>query len=311
VKPARNWLEPIDAHWFGPVPAWPLAVFRMGFAFVLLCYYADRFAYLWELFGDTPARLPDLAMDAQSRWKFLQAFYWGALSQPAALAAAALFTLAALALLVGYRARAAAGVLCLWMLLRILFEWHTAFSIDRSSVLVLGVLALSPCSRVLSVDALRAAGLDEGRAPGGASGWREVMVSGWATRTLQWLLLSWYVLAGLSKLAGSWDLIPNYDVLYSQVQGWYENDLAFWALQHVPKPVFTLLQQMALYFELYAPLLLVPRRLRPIGMLIGIGMHVGVAALMAKLWLFSAEMICFYALFLPLSGGSSCRDAPS
>jgi hypothetical protein len=68
---------------------------------------------------------------------------------------------------------------------------------------------------------------------------------------------------------------------------------------------------MALYFELYAPLLLVPRRLRPIGMLIGIGMHVGVAALMLKLWFFSAEMICFYALFLPLSGGSSYRDAPS
>ncbi len=303
MSATRSWLARADAHWFGPVPAWPLALFRMGIAFVLLCYGADRFAHLGELFGDSPARLPDLAMDAASRWGFLQAFYWEPLSEPAALAAAGVFGVAALALLVGYRARAAAGVLCIWMLLRILFEWHTGFSVDRSSVLVLFVLSLSPCSRVLALDARRRSA--------DSTPWRDARVSAWATRTLQWLFLSWYVLAGLSKLAGSWDLVPNYDVLYSQVQGWYENDLAFWALQHVPKPVFTLLQQMALYFELYAPLLLVPRRLRPIGMLIGIGMHVGVAALMAKLWFFSAEMICFYALFLPLSGGSSYRDAPS
>lgn len=300
---AERWLAQADAHWFGPVPAWPLAAFRIAFAFVLLCYYTDRFAYLDELLGDTPARLPDLGMDAASAWGYMQAFYWEPFSAAGALAAAALFVVAALALLVGYQARVAAAVLCLWMLLRILFEWHTAFSIDRSSVLVLFVLALSPCSRVLSLDT-RGAAAD-------ATPWREVVVTAWGTRTLQWFLLSWYVLAGLAKLAGSWDLIPNYPVLYSQAQGWYENDLAFWALHHLPLPLFTLLQQVSLYFEIYAPLLLVPRRLRPFGMLVGVGMHIGVAALMVKLWYFSAEMICFYLLFLPLARGSAETDTSS
>jgi hypothetical protein len=68
---------------------------------------------------------------------------------------------------------------------------------------------------------------------------------------------------------------------------------------------------MSLYFELYAPLLIVPRRLRPLGLMIGIGMHIGVAALMVKLWFFSAEMICFYVLFLPLAGSSASPTATS
>ncbi len=281
----------IDRHWFGPVPAWPLALFRIGFAAVLLCIAADRFAYLPELFGDTPARLPDLEIDAASRYYFLQPFYWTAFSETGARLLAAVYAVAGVCLLVGFHARKAAAIMCGWLVFRILFEWHTAFSIDRSSVWVLLVLSLSPCSAVLSVDAWRRG---EGRP------WRSALVGGWATRTLQWLLLSWYVLAGLSKLAGGWSLIPGHEILYGHAQGWYENALAFWALHHLPRWVFVVLQQVSLYFEIYAPLLIIPRRFRPIGMLIGIGMHVGVAMLMIKLWLFSAEMICFYLLFLPL-----------
>ena len=51
--------------------------------------------------------------------------------------------------------------------------------------------------------------------------------------------------------------------------------------------------------------------LRPFGMLVGVGMHIGVAALMVKLWYFSAEMICFYLLFLPLARGSAEADTSS
>lgn len=293
---AQRALRAIDSHWFGAIPAWPLALFRIAFAFVLLCIAADRFAYLPELFGDTPARLPDLAMDPASRYHFLQAFHWTPFSEIGTWVLAAVYGLAGLCLLAGFHARKAAAVMCAWLVFRILFEWHTAFSIDRSSAFVLLVLSLSPCSAVLSLDAWRR---------GDTGSWREVEVSAWATRTLQWQLLSWYVLAGLSKLAGGWSLIPGHEILYGHAQGWYENDLAFWALHHLPRWMFLAMQQLSLYFEIYAPLLLIPRRARPLGMLIGIGMHVGVAALMIKLWLFSAEMICFYLLFLPLRGSAN------
>lgn len=284
-----SWLQRLDDHWFGPVPAWPLASFRIAFTTVLILYYTDRLLHLQELFGDSPARLPDLAMDEASQYFFVQSIHWGALPDTIAVGLAVVFYAAAFGLLLGRFARTSAAVLALWMTFRLIFDWPSGFSIDRSSVLVLTILAASPCARVLSLDARR-----------DSQPLTQVRISAWGTRTLQWLLMSWYVMSGIAKLSGAWSLSDPDPVLYSQLQGWYQNDLAFWALTHLPQTFFLVLQQVSLLFELYAPLLLIPNRIRPFGMLIGIGMHVSVAATMLKLWYFSAEMLCFYLLFLPL-----------
>ncbi|HEY0132483.1 MAG TPA: hypothetical protein VGB85_00350, partial [Nannocystis sp.] len=50
--------------------------------------------------------------------------------------------------------------------------------------------------------------------------------------------------------------------------------------------------------EVLAPLLLGVRRLRPLGILMGVGMHVFIAVNMHLLIYFSLQILCFYVLFL-------------
>ena len=58
-------------------------------------------------------------------------------------------------------------------------------------------------------------------------------------------------------------------------------------------------QLVVLGFELLAPLWLIPKRMRPAGLVCGAVIHVMTALLMSKLWLFSLYMLSFYSLFRP------------
>ncbi len=128
-------------------------------------------------------------------------------------------------------------------------------------------------------------------------------------RTLQRFLLLWYVLGGLVKLKGHWSLFSVNDVLWSQLQGWYQNEPCWWAITHIPKSFFGAAEVATLYFELLAPLWLLPRRLRPWGMMVGVCMHVMIAVLMTKLWVFSAELLSFYVVFLSLQRASEAEPS--
>jgi len=282
-----------DELWFGPTRAWPLAAFRIAFSLVLLAYYSDRIVYLQELLGQSAARMPDLAMQHGSHWYYIQPIYIPGFPEPITYLLAGLFYVCSLALLLGFRPQIAAALLVPWCFLGPMMDFFASFSMNSSSTVILFVLAFSPCGRVLSLDAwLRRESTSESPF--------EVQISGWSIRTLQSFLLVWYMLAGISKLSGDWSLIGQGDVLYAQVQGWYMNEAAVWALQHLPMWAFAMSETLTIAFELGAPLFLVPRRIRPFGLVLGAGMHIFVAILMTKLWFFSAEMIAFYVLFLPL-----------
>jgi hypothetical protein len=299
----KNLKSKLDSYWFGSVPAWPLAAFRAAFAFVLIAYFTDRMWDLGEFIGDSPARLPDLEMAGDSVLRHTQPLYLPPLSGGILAFAVVSFYLLAIALMVGCFSRTAAGLLAFWVAYVSLVDWLGSFSINRSSVLVLLMLATMPSGQVWAVDVhirrwWKKRNLKESDSEDDHSS-EEAFISAWPIRTLQWFLLIWYVLSGTAKLRGDWSLWSSNDVLWTQLQGWYQNPFCFWLLQNVPRAVVGLLQQVSLYFELLAPVWLLPRRIRPAGMLVGIGMHVAVAVLMSKLWYFSAEMIAFYILFLP------------
>jgi hypothetical protein len=299
----HNLRSRFDCYWFGSIPAWPLAAFRAAFAFVLLAYFTDRMWYLGEFIGDSPGRLPDLGMTGDSALRHTQPFFLLPLSGGMLIFVAVSFYLLAFALMVGCCSRTVAGLLAFWVAYASLIDWLGSFSINRSSVLVLLMLATMPCGKVWAVDVrIRQWWRNRKRQESGSEddhSTQEETISAWPVRTLQWFLLIWYALSGTAKLQGDWSLWSSNDVLWTQLQGWYQNPFCFWILQHVPKAVIGLFQQIALYFELLAPLWLLPRRIRPVGIVVGIGMHLAVAALMSKLWYFSAEMIAFYILFLP------------
>ena len=315
-KPPRN--EPtslvtrLDDYWFGPVSAWPLAAFRILFAVALLCYFSDRIFYLEEFLGPSPGRLPDLGVTDDSPLRFHQPLYVEPLSQSMRMAVAAVFYLLGISLVVGFRARWAAGLLAGWVASVTLVDWMGAFSFNRSAVLILAMMATMPLSAVWSVDAYR-----ESRRRRSTPGEpapsplpaKEVQISAWPVRTLQWFFLLWFVLAGLVKLKADWSLFGVNDILWSQLQGWYQNDLCWWAITHIPKPFFGAAELATLYFEVFAPLWLLPRRVRPWGMVVGICLHIMIAVLMTKLWVFSAEMLSFYVLFLPIPRAGGARES--
>jgi hypothetical protein len=89
-------------------------------------------------------------------------------------------------------------------------------------------------------------------------------------------------------------------VLWTQIQGVYMNDFAAWLVRTLPEWAWVGLEQITLWFELLAPLLFTVRRLRPLALVLGIGLHLMVAATMDQLIYFSLQMICFYVLFIPV-----------
>ena len=58
------------------------------------------------------------------------------------------------------------------------------------------------------------------------------------------------------------------------------------------------MQYSALFFEVFAPVLIGWKRLRPPGFLLGIGMHLMIALFMKKRIYFSIHMIGYYVLFI-------------
>ncbi len=114
---------------------------------------------------------------------------------------------------------------------------------------------------------------------------------------LQATLILQYLAAGLAKAGGDW--LKSGDVLWSQVQGVYRTELAAWSLRHLPLWVWSVLQHLALAFELLAPVLFTVRRLRPLALVLGLGFHLVIALMMKDLIFFSLQMWTFYLLFWP------------
>ena len=122
-------------------------------------------------------------------------------------------------------------------------------------------------------------------------------IAAWPMRMLQWTLLTHYFASGLCKsIHGDW--LKHQDVLWMQIQGLYMTDTAAWLVRTLPTWAFPLQQHLALGFELLAPVLLGVRRLRPLGFVLGIGLHLVVAVTMYQLIYFSLQMIAFYTLFI-------------
>jgi hypothetical protein len=296
-----------NRYWFGPTLAWPLALFRILFGVTLLCYFTERLSGIDEFLGASAARIPELGVSPESPLLAHQPVYLPPLAPLAQLLVLVVFFASCAALIVGYRARLAASLLAVWVMGVTFADWMGAFAENRSAPLVLLVLALAPAARVWSIDSWRSRRSADvpGARPSG-----DVLISAWSVRTLQWFLLLWYLSSAFQKLNGGWSLFGSNDVVWSQLQGWYTNDLGWWALHHLPKWFFGSGEVLTIYFEAFAPLWLIPRRVRPFGLLFGFALHAMLALFMSNLWTLSLEMISFYALFLPL-GARALETAPS
>jgi hypothetical protein len=158
-------------------------------------------------------------------------------------------------------------------------DYVTAFSANKQFIAVFFMLATGP-----------------GVWKDAASG--RLMVSAATVRAMQATLLTIYFASGWAKChPGDW--LKYSDVLWTQVQGFHRTEAAAWALRNLPMWMWAAMQYSALFFEVFAPVLIGWRRLRPVGFVLGIGMHLMIALFMKNLIYFSVHMIGYYALFVP------------
>ncbi len=270
-------------YWFGATSPLPLAAFRIAFVIALLVYFSDRLLYAEESLVQTATLLQDIGQVDDTALQHLQPWRMAAPSRLVVGALIAAFYVVSFGLLFGVYSRTAAFLLGLWLLYATLLDWLGSFSLNRSAILICFAMSAMPIGAVGSWDARRRRRVEQ-------------TISAWPVRTLQWFLLLWYMASGVAKIRGGW-LVAD-DVLWTQLQGWYQTPIAVLFLRVVPLELVTVLQYGVLIFEVLAPLWLVPRRLRPFGMTIGVLMHIGLALLMGKLWMFSLYVLAFYPLFV-------------
>jgi hypothetical protein len=267
-----TWRERWDRWWYAEIPAIRLDTFRQVIVLSLIVYMLHRFMYASEWLsavGFHPSPAADKINAPQVP-----------LLPPGLVPVFGVGLFASLVLvLLGWLRRPATWVALVLVEYATLADPIAAFTLNRVFVFALLILALAP----------------NARPP--AAGEPGPMQRAWPVRLLQLHLLLHYFASGACKsLHGLW--LVESDLLWRQLQEIYMTDVAAYLVRSLPPWAFTAQQALALGFELLAPVLLGVRRLRPIGIVLGLGMHIFIAVNMHLLIYFSLQMMCFYVLFI-------------
>lgn len=285
----RRWTE----FWHAEIDAAPLAAFRQAFAWTMLIYF-----WAWARHAEewlTPAGYhPPATLDP------VNAPHTPLLPMVAVYVIGAIFFASLLAYIFGFARRVVVWIILAVAIHALMVDPIASFTINRLFVLGWLILAIAPEARVETPEAV-AAIHDDTSDDGDATPPTPELVArqrAWPTRMLQLLVVTMYGASGLCKtLHGDW--WGGEDVLWMQVQGIYMTDTAAWLVRVLPDWAWTVQQQLALWFELLAPLLFAVKRLRPLAFVLGLGLHLVVAVTMDQLIYFSLQMACFYLLFIP------------
>jgi hypothetical protein len=169
-------------------------------------------------------------------------------------------------------------------------------------------LLLSPAGAAWSVDSWRRARKEARRArarglPPPEPG-RPVLVPPWSVRLMQIQLCVMYLFTGLSKLhdVGVVNGRLTGDWVSGVAMYWVLNDVTLtrWPYALLPVPLFVcrLLSWGTLLFEIGFSFFVLVRPLRRWVLLAGVGLHLGILAVMEVGW-FTPITLCWYALFVP------------
>lgn len=294
--------------WHAPVDPLPFVAFRQAWAWSMLIYFAAwaRFAPEWLTSAGyhpsaavDPRNAPGVPLIPEAWLPVVGVIFFGALG----------------ALILGFARKPALWVLVVSAVYVLMVDPIAAFTINRLFVIGLFILAIAPEPQPVSTphsgpDSKPDSGpiADEGAMATEVADSTATKVSSpeplphlqraWPTRMLQVLVVAQYFASGLCKIING-DWLDADDILWMQVQGIYMTDATAWMLRHFPHWVWGVLEALALWFELLAPLLFGIRRLWPVALCLGIGLHVVVAITMDQLIYFSLQMCCFYLLFIP------------
>lgn len=120
----------------------------------------------------------------------------------------------------------------------------------------------------------------------------------WPRRILQAALLLIFAGAGLDLLRGDW--LWDGEVLQLRVAGEGRGGASAWLLANLPAWSWPVLQRLILSYLLLAPALLIPRRIRPLGVGLGAGLLLALALAYPPALHTGVLTLAFLLLFLPL-----------
>lgn len=293
-------------YWFRPVPLLTLDVCR-------ILIVANQ---IWELLGRqhfiiSRTRLPEVLYDPLPVVRLLTLPWgwsgWGSLAggpwayRPSFAAVDWIYALTVavgVTSLIGLCTRTSLAAFALGNLFlqALAYSFGDHHHPEALTMIALGLLALSPAGRTLSVDAWRqhrtwlAA-----RSP----------MAAWPLLTVQWLFAIVYLSAACSKLAvAGWDWMNGYTLQYHLAVDAARNGVALgaWLSQH-----HTLVQGMswmAIVFEATFFLVLIVPRLRWIYLPLGAAFHIGIYFAMHAPFF---QWVVLYAAFIPWASVAGFR----
>jgi hypothetical protein len=268
--------------WFEPQETSSLALFRIGFGLVAVGWTATLLPNLFAFYG-RDGILPERHRGTPGEWSVLDLS-----NSPVLLMTLFVVTLvAALAVTVGFHTRIAA--ILLWVGI-VSFENRTTAVTNSGDGVVRSLaflLALSPAGAALSLDRLRVAPRRFWEFPARAP---------WALRLIQIQISIGYLSAVLGKFA---------------TDQWREGTAVGYALRiddvhRVAVPAFvtqsstitTLLTYGTVVIELSLAVLIWNRRLRPLVLVLGVLLHLGIESSI-MVGFFSYAMLASYLCFIP------------
>lgn len=274
----RHW----QLFWFEKRSAEALAVFRIGFGLFLMTYALSYFPHLTEVFSNKGLVIPLVLHPPSALAPLLQP------PHPAVIyLLALLFLCAAFGLTVGYRANA-----CAWALLALgAYFWQLQLHLFTASfvrliIIILPVLALSGCSKALSLDMKRKHG----------SFFAHEDIEVFAQRLLCVQLSVTYFAVALQKVVlDDWQ---SGEVLTYSLIGLWGSPLAYWLVSmNIPLRIWDVLTQAVIALELLAAFGLWHRKTQIWWMASGAVFHIFIAVFL-QIWWF-VFLLPMYVLFFP------------
>jgi hypothetical protein len=275
------------AGFTAPQPIERLEFVRLLAPLAILGFLASRFVHVEHWLTNVGFVVPQRAVSDYRQPLYLPPIpVWLAFLVATATVASGLSTS------LGYRTRWASGTFAALLAYLALADRLEAFTVNKLGTAVAIALFASPAGARFGIDAwLRARQQPDAR-PTTHVHWGNV-------RFFQLLLAFMYFASGIAKAKGDWASDPN--VIWSHLHDSYQTAFTYFLATTVPAAGFTLFQYLTLAYELGAPIWFGVRRLRPMGLVIGLGMHASIGLMFGPVvWFSFLMMVLLFGSFAPI-----------
>jgi uncharacterized membrane protein YphA (DoxX/SURF4 family) len=280
VAPSRGMRKP--AQIFGliaettlePIPIVRLELLRILLPLAILGFMSSRLAHADEWIGDTGFRVPDMGGDWRQPLYIAPLPVWGAWTLAAVMVASGL------SVVIGFRARLSAFVFAMTLAFVALSDRLSAFTVSKTSPVLMLVLAASPIGTRYGLDAIR-------KFRANPSAPRPDHAIG-GVRFFQAFLPVMYCASGIAKARGDW--LTNPLVMWTHLHDSYQTPFTVALTSALPAIVWTAFQIITLTLEAGALLWFAWPKTRSLAFLTAFTMHVLIALMFGPVKWFAMLM---------------------